>query len=143
MKLTNILAISAVAALSACSGGGETAPAAGDTAQEAAEAPSTATAELTGEFLQGEWCYDHYEGGDTVTEEKINYVFNADGTLKYQNNPATPVDKDGSYAFENGALVITPAMQLIPLEPVSVEEQTMVFASMGGQFFWTRGACAE
>jgi hypothetical protein len=99
-------------------------------------------AKVTPQYLSGEWCYLRYEGGGETSEENITYVFAEDGTLKYQNNSSTPVDKDGSYSLDGGVVNIKPALTFFKFVPVAVEEASMILEASGVQSYWARGACA-
>jgi hypothetical protein len=107
------------------------------------QAPSSdLLAQLTPEYLEGEWCYVSVEFPEEFSEENLTYEFAADGTLKYQDNPTTPVEKEGSYEMREGDLVIEPTLMFLPLTPISVEQDEMTFEVMGGNAVWRRGACS-
>ncbi len=111
----------------------------------AAAAPETAAAAspITPEYLAGEWCYLRYEAGGEVSLENITYVFAADGTLKYQNNSSTEVDKPGTFEVKDGILKIKPALAMFDFLPVTVDKDAMILEAMGAQSFWKRGACGS
>ncbi|OCC24929.1 hypothetical protein MB02_05635 [Croceicoccus estronivorus] len=143
MRFPQILAVSALALTAACSGSNEPSDTAGEQTSDTATEMASANDGLavTPDYLAGEWCYERFEAGDDVSNEQITYNFAADGTLKYQNNSSSPVDKDGSYAFTDGVLVIKPAFSMFKLKPATLGDKEMVFEAMGGRFIWSRGAC--
>lgn len=124
----------------------------GERAQEdavpAAETPSgdrasiegPASVQLTAEFLEGEWCYTHYMAGAQRNDENINYVFNADGTLRYQNNSNTAVDRPGGYEIDGAELKINPVFAAFTLTASLVTETEFVLSGLGDHHF-ARGAC--
>lgn len=139
MRWTIGLAAVACLGVAGCSQG------AAPEAEEAAavqDAPASVGA-ITPQYLAGEWCYLRYEAGGEASEENITYNFSADGTLKYQTNSSTPVDKDGSYVLEEGVVVIKPALAFFKFVPVTVDEDAMILEAMGAQSFWKRGACGQ
>lgn len=142
MTRLSILAVSALLALGACSGGSDEQGAAPEGASAPTPAAKGAGLKVTPEYLAGDWCYLRYEAGGETSEENITYVFAADGTLKYQTNSQTPVDKDGSYALDEGVIVIKPALAFFKFVPIEVSADGMILEAMGSQSFWTRGACA-
>ena len=136
---TATISACALALLSACSASEDAGSKEGTTS--AAVPSDDLLAKLTPEYLTGPWCHVGVEFPDETSEENRTYAFAADGTLKYQNNPSTPVEKDGSYEIKDGALVIKPTLMMIPLKPLSVEADEMTFSAMGGKAIWKRGAC--
>ncbi|MEZ5742848.1 MAG: hypothetical protein R3D89_03695 [Sphingomonadaceae bacterium] len=134
-----VLPIAAALALSACSGGEEAAPAGETASTEPAAAADGPT--ITPEYLAGEWCYLRFEAGGEASEENINYLFAADGSLKYQTNSSTPVDMDGSWEFADGILTIKPALQFFKFVPTTITDDAMMLEAMGGQAYWKKGAC--
>ena len=96
--------------------------------------------ELTPEYLDGEWCYSHYMAGPKREDKNINYVFRADGTLLYQNNSRTKVDKEGSYTLTGGTVKILPTHMAFTFRPQTVSQDELVLSGLGIHT-WTRGAC--
>jgi len=137
--------IIATSVLAACSGG-ESAESNGlgssATVTEAG-AQDGLLAKLTGEYLAGDWCHVRNEFRDEgPTEENYSYIFAADGSLKYQNNQSTAVKKEGSWELKDGALIVKPKMQFLPMTPISIEQDAMTFKAMGSvKVIWARGAC--
>lgn len=131
--------------LAACSGGESAASNGQGSNATVAEtgAQGDLVAKLTGEYLAGDWCHVRNEfPGEGPTEENDSYIFAADGTLKYQNNPSTPVEKAGSWELKDSTLVVKPTLQFLPMTPVSIEQDAMTFKAMGSvNVIWTRGAC--
>ncbi len=99
--------------------------------------------QLTGAYLEGSWCYSHFIVDDERSDEMMDYVFSADGSLLYQTNSETAVDKPGSYTIRDGHLKLVPTMRFIDLVVVTIESDAMVLKMANGQAFWRRGACAN
>lgn len=97
---------------------------------------------LTPAYLDGTWCYSHHIVGGERSDEMMTYIFSADGSLLYQVNPTTDVDKPGSYTIDNGHLKISPTLRFFDFTVESIEPDAMVLKGMG-QSFWRRGACSE
>lgn len=97
--------------------------------------------EVSAEYLAGPWCFLHYQAGDRRRDERIDYVFNEDGTLLYQNNPTTPVDRPGVWKLEDGGLSIGPSLWSVTTEIHSVEDGRLVLGNDSIQLVLARGAC--
>lgn len=100
-----------------------------------------ASSGISAEYLAGPWCYLHYQAGRERSEEQIDYVFNEDGTLLYQNNPTTPVDRKGIWKLEDGQLSIGPSLWTVTTEIHSVEDGRLVLGNDSIQLVLARGAC--
>lgn len=99
--------------------------------------------EVSAEYLAGPWCYLHFQAGDRRRDERIDYVFNEDGTLLYQNNPTTPVDRPGVWKLEDGSLSIGPSLWAVTTEIHSVEDGRLVLGKDSIQLVLARGACGR
>lgn len=141
MDWSNRATIALAMGLAACSGSEI------PNSAEATSADRPAGAETrslpSAEWLAGEWCYERYVAGGEPSEENITYIFNSDGTLLYQNNSSTPVDRPGSFETADGRLVIRPALAPFPFDEATTTEDRMVLRSRSTEFHWTRGACGE
>ena len=99
--------------------------------------------QLTAAYLEGSWCYSHFIADGERSEEMMDYVFSVDGSLLYQTNARTAVDKPGSYTIRDGHLKLVPTMRFMDLVVVTIERDAMVLKMANGQAFWQRGACAK
>ena len=99
-----------------------------------------ASDKLTPAYLAGTWCYTHHVTGGERSDENMTYIFSADGSLLYQVNPTTDVDKPGSYTIDSGHLKISPTLRFFDFTVETIEPDAMVLKGMG-QSYWQRGAC--
>ena len=97
--LSRTIIVPAVLLLAACGQNG----AEGNPAAPASGPESALSAKLTPSYLKGKWCYSHNVIQNEDNEEMMSYVFSDDGTLLYQNNRNTEVEKPGTYTIENGS----------------------------------------
>ena len=97
-------------------------------------------AELDPAYLAGEWCYSHYMAGPDRKDKNINYIFNEDGTLLYQNNSRTKVNRQGSYTINDGIVKILPTHMAFTFRPQSVTQNELVLSGLGVHHF-VRGTC--
>jgi hypothetical protein len=102
---------------------------------------TSASPEVSAAYLAGPWCYLHYQAGSKRSDEHIDYVFNEDGTLLYQNNPETPVDREGVWKLEDGQLSIGPSLWVVTTQIHSVEDGRLVLGNDSSQLVLERGAC--
>ena len=127
-------------------GGAESPEAGDDTETASAEATTDAArgglAGLTPAYLEGDWCYESYRAGEETEEVGETYRFNADGTLLYQNNPTTPVDREGRWEVADGKFTIYPTLEFLPFRGATLEDDAMTLEGSFGQHHWSRGACA-
>ena len=107
-----------------------------------AKADQSASGALTPAYLDGSWCYSHHITGGERSDENMTYIFSADGSLLYQVNSTTPVEKPGSYTIDNGHLKISPTLRFFDFTVETIEPDAMVLKGMG-QSYWRRGACSE
>jgi len=119
-------------------------------AQEGAEAalkPVNKETSLSPKYLAGEWCYAYmeagYSGDKQRDQQSITYKFMSYGSLLYQNNSNTPVEKEGSYKLNEGKLTILPALRFLPHEIYSVDEDRFVLGNSVTQLTFIRGPCAD
>jgi len=95
---------------------------------------------FTPEYLAGPWCYSHYEAGGERETQNINYIFHEDGTLLYQNNPQTPVEKPGTYTMEGDTIKIKPTFMMFDFKLKSKSDNQFVLDAFGDHVF-VRGEC--
>lgn len=95
---------------------------------------------LSADDLAGAWCYTHYEAGGETEAQNITYVFEADGTLRYQNNPGTPVEKPGTWALDGDSLEIKPTFMMFNLTVKESDTERFVLDAFGDHVF-ERGEC--
>jgi hypothetical protein len=114
----------------------------GNPAAPASGPESALSAKLTPSYLKGEWCYSHNVIQNEDNEEMMSYVFSDDGTLLYQNNPNTEVEKPGTYTIENGHLKIMPTLRFFDFTVESIEPDEMVLKMAYGLAVWKRGSCS-
>lgn len=112
-----------------------------DGAQSAAS--QSVSSKLTAGYLEGSWCYTHHVAGGERSDDKINYVFSANGSLLYQVNPTTAINKPGTYTIENGHLRIIPTLRFFDFTVEAIEPDAMVLKMPMGKAYWQRGACSE
>lgn len=105
-------------------------------------ADQEASGALTPAYLEGTWCYTHHVTGGERSDEMMTYIFATDGSLLYQVNSSTAVDKPGSYTIDNGHLKISPTLRFFDFTVESIEPDAMVLKGMG-QAYWRRGACSD
>ena len=72
----------------------------------------------------------------------MSYIFSDDGTLLYQGNPETEIEKPGTYTIENGHLKIMPTLRFFDFTIESIDPDEMVLKMAYGLAFWERGTCA-
>lgn len=135
-------AIALTMGLAACSESDNSSGAAATNSMQPASAETQSLP--SADWLAGEWCFERYTAGGEVSEEDVTYIFKPDGTLLYQNNSSTPVDRPGSFEIANGKFVIKPTLALFPFEEATTTEDGMVLRwGHSGEFHWTRGACGQ
>lgn len=104
------------------------------------------------DYLAGPWCYVYYEAGGERNDERIDYVFNKDGTLLYQNSSEAPVDSAGTWKlgfdqfsmkedFDN--LRIGPTIWVISTHINMVGKDSFFLGSNASHVKFERGACAR
>ena len=102
-----------------------------------------AASKLTAAYLEGAWCYTHHVAGNERSDENLSYVFSTDGSLLYQVNSTTSIDKPGSYTIKNGHLKIIPTLRFFDFTVDTLEPDAMVLKMAYGKAHWRRGACPE
>lgn len=107
----------------------------------AAGASEVAVAGLTPAHLEGPWCYSHNMISDERSDEMLGFVFAQDGTLLYQTNSATEIEKPGSYVIDGSSIKIKPTLAFFNMQLESLSKDEMVFKMAYGLMYWTRGAC--
>lgn len=95
---------------------------------------------LTNEELAGPWCYSYYEAAGEREVQIINYIFKEDGTLLYQNNPVTPVEKPGTYSIDGNKIELKPTFMMFNLVVKSEAGDRFVLDAFGDHVF-VRGEC--
>lgn len=128
----------AVLLLVACSQGDAES---GEQALSVSSPDSDVASQLTPAYLKGAWCHSHNVMGDERSDEAMSYVFSDDGTLLYQVNPTTQIEKPGTYTIENGHLKIMPTLRFIDFTVESIDPDAMVLKMAYGLAFWNRGTC--
>ncbi|MGB5778955.1 hypothetical protein [Allopontixanthobacter sediminis] len=125
--------------LAACGQGGAEG---GEQASPVSLAEGDTAAALTPAYLQGGWCYSHNVMGDERSDEMMSYIFSDDGTLLYQVNPETEIEKPGTYTIEEGHLKIIPTLRFFDFTIESIDPDAMVLKMAYGLAYWERGTCA-
>jgi hypothetical protein len=96
---------------------------------------------LTPAHLEGPWCYSHNMISDERSDEMLSFIFAQDGTLLYQTNSSTEIEKPGSYVIDGGSIKIKPTLAFFNMQLESLSQDEMVFKMAYGLMYWTRGAC--
>lgn len=108
----------------------------------AAAKPETAQAPgFTPAYLEGQWCHTHNIMDNERSDEMLSYIFSQDGTLLYQNNPSTEVDRPGSYAIEGRNIKIKPTLAFFNMELQSMSRDEFILKMPYGEMHWSRGGC--
>lgn len=138
MKFRSVLTLSLL--LSACgqaeNQGSKSAEAANGAGAEAAPA-----AGLTPAYLEGQWCHTHNIMGDEQSDEMLSYIFSQDGTLLYQTNSSTKIEKPGSYVIDGNSIKIKPTLAFFNMQLESMSRDEFVLKMAYGRMYWSRGAC--
>ncbi len=79
--------------------------------------------------------------GDERSDEMLSYIFSQDGTLLYQNNPTTEIDRPGTYVIEGRNLKIKPTLAFFNMELESMSQDEFILKMAYGKMYWSRGAC--
>lgn len=108
-----------------------------------AQASTAGNLEISADYLAGQWCYLYYDAGGERSEENIDYVFSEDGTLMYQNNSDSPVDRPGHWKLDGNALSVGPAVWMVAKTVHSVDEDRFALANGSVQAVFARGVCPE
>jgi hypothetical protein len=100
-------------------------------------------ADLTADYLYGEWCYESMKSGDQVEQENKNWVFERDGKfLMQQSASSNKLKQSGTWDIKDGKLQIKPAYMggHKPVEIVS--DNKFIFKWMfGADMQVVRGKC--
>jgi len=136
------MALFAPATLSLIACGSQAPTQADDSPSQANTKPAAERTAISASYLSGAWCFRRSEAGDHVEDVGLTYIFSQDGSLLYQNNPQTSVDRPGGWEFADGVLKIKPTLTFFDFKPVEVTQDQMVLEAHGGRHIWTRGACA-
>ncbi|HET8818698.1 MAG TPA: hypothetical protein VFM73_04070 [Xanthomonadaceae bacterium] len=107
-----------------------------------AEAPADKARAIDAAYLAGPWCFAYYEAGGERSDENIDYVFRNDGTLLYQNNSGSAIDREGSWTLAADELAVGPAVWAISKRIHSVAKDRFVLGNDYTQVVFQRGACA-
>ena len=93
---------------------------------------------MSAEYLSGEWCFVSSEYGG---KENLNFTFNPDGSLLYQNSRySSRNDRKGSYKIAGDELKIEPTLAAFTLKVKSIEESAFVLKGAGDHIF-EKGRC--
>lgn len=120
---------------------------AGDAGSKSAETLAAAkpdapqAAGLTPAYLEGQWCHTHNIMGDERSDEMLGYIFSPDGTLLYQTNSSTEIEKPGSYIIDGKNIKIKPTLAFFNMELESKSQDAFVLKMAYGEMYWSRGAC--
>jgi hypothetical protein len=98
-------------------------------------------ATLTPDYLEGRWCYADIDFGGQVEDVAVEYVFNIDGTLEYQNSSMSDRMNSGTWAVADGKIEIKPSLVFFDLVIREVGDDAFVLEAMGGKHRFLRGAC--
>lgn len=96
---------------------------------------------ISAAYLAGPWCYLYWEAGGERSDERIDYVFKRDGTLVYQNNPGSPVDRGGSWTLDGEDLSVGPAIWTVATRIDAAYADRFVLGDDRAQAVFARGAC--
>ena len=100
-------------------------------------------ADLTAEYLYGEWCYESMKAGDQVEQENKNWRFDKDGKfMEQQSDYNKQLKHRGNWDIKDGKLQIKPVFMggHKPVEIVS--DDKFVFKWMfGADMHVVRGKC--
>lgn len=151
-QATCVAALSLLLALAGCADRPDTAGTATDAAATLESVPGStperlpgtgvASSQMSTAYLSGAWCYLYFEGAGERTEERVDYVFNDDGTLLYQDRPDSPLDRAGSWTLDGDALSILPELAMAAeIQSVADDRFVLGFGPMRAVF--ARGACAR
>jgi hypothetical protein len=102
---------------------------------------NTVSTKITAEYLIGAWCYRYYSSEDEIEEQNINHVFREDGTLLFQNNAQSQMNRIGDWSIDGDALIIDPTLAAFRTTVKSVEPDKFVLTGMVEHIF-TRGSCS-
>lgn len=139
MKQTSIALAALLFTIGCSSGESEAAAVAAPT--PAAPAGAAGNATLSPAYLAGPWCYRYYEAGGERSDENIDYVFNADGTLLYQNSQGAAVDTPGVWTLEDGQLSVGPNLWVITKGVHTVDDGRFVLGNGSVRVVFERGTC--
>ena len=104
---------------------------------------SANAADLTVEYLQGEWCYEYMKAGDQVEQENKNWRFDKDGKFMEQTSDYNKQLKHrGNWDIKDGKLQIKPVF-MGGHKPVDiVSDDKFIFKWMfGADMHVARGMC--
>ena len=138
MKLRCALTLSLV--LSACGQADDPGSNSADTVA-AAKSDMAQAAGLTPAYLEGQWCHTHNIMGDERSDEMLSFIFSQDGTLLYQTNSTTEIEKPGSYVIDGNSIKIKPSLAFFNMELESMSQDQFILKMAYGQMYWSRGAC--
>ncbi|MFT5537784.1 MAG: hypothetical protein ACI9TB_001208 [Parasphingorhabdus sp.] len=138
MKFRSALTLSLL--LSACGQADDPGSKSADTVA-ATKPGTTQSTGLSSAYLEGQWCHTHNIMGDERSDEMLSYIFSQDGTLLYQNNPTTEIDRPGTYVIEGRNLKIKPTLAFFNMELESMSQDEFILKMAYGKMYWSRGAC--
>lgn len=106
------------------------------------EPSGSAGSSVKPEDLAGPWCFSHVIAGEEREDEGRNYIFNADGSLLYQNSLMNPViESKGTFSIDGSEIKILPTMSYIKLTIESFDSDEMVLDGGFVTQYWVRGSC--
>lgn len=95
---------------------------------------------LTPEDLAGDWCYSHLEINGERQDLNLTFIFNSDGTYRYQEKPGTAVDKSGTYAIDGDRIEMEPTFMSHDATVKAETGYSLVIDAVGDHIF-VRGQC--
>jgi len=97
------------------------------------------TLQMSSEYLSGKWCFTRSDFGG---EENLNFTFNPDGSLLYQNSRySDKMDREGSYTIVDDELKIRPMLEALTLRVKSIEESSFVLRGGGSDHLFEKRRC--
>lgn len=107
------------------------------------DAVPSASTTVSASYLAGPWCYLYYSAGDERGDKYIDYVFNEDGTLLFQNNSGSAVDRPGTWKLDGTALLVDPALWVVARKIDTVAPDRFVLGTGVMRLVFARGECAQ
>jgi len=95
---------------------------------------------LTSQDLAGDWCYSHVEIDGERQDLNVTFIFDRDGTYRFQHTPDSPVDKTGTYHINGDRIDMEPTFMAYDARVKSETGYGFVVAA-GGDHVFVRGRC--